>query len=137
MAEEISLEDYKRAYREMKTEEARRGFLAHLAVYVLVNTILILVNLLYSPHVMWFFYPLLGWGIGITAHYLNGIRWIEGTLKEDEAKAEYRAREIWYRRVEGKINPRNVAKYSAQEQNTHTSGLSAGSGCWLYLQSST
>jgi len=65
MPEEISLEDYKRAYREMKTEEARRGFLAHLAVYVLVNTILVLINLLYSPHVMWFFYPLLGWGIGI------------------------------------------------------------------------
>ncbi|GEM_PF-4600397 len=34
MAQEISLERYKKAYREVREEEEKRGFLAHLVVYV-------------------------------------------------------------------------------------------------------
>lgn len=94
MLEEISLEEYKKAYREMKAEDEKRGFSVHLVVYVLVNAMLIAINLIYSPEAIWFFYPLLGWGIGITAHYLGGVRWIESKLKKEEAEAEYRAREI-------------------------------------------
>ncbi|MCD6504789.1 2TM domain-containing protein [Candidatus Bathyarchaeota archaeon] len=93
MTQEISLEEYKRAYREMRKEEEKSGFLVHLIVYILVNTMLIAVNLLYSPEVIWFFYPLIGWGIGISMHYLFAVRFLEKTLKEREAKAEYLARE--------------------------------------------
>ncbi len=64
MAQEISLEEYKKAYREIITEEEKRDFSAHLVVYVLVNTMLIAINFIYSPEVIWFFYPLIGWGIG-------------------------------------------------------------------------
>ncbi|HDN62511.1 MAG TPA: 2TM domain-containing protein [Candidatus Bathyarchaeota archaeon] len=94
MTQEISLEEYKRAYREMRKEEEKSGFLVHLIVYILVNTMLIAVNLLYSPEVIWFFYPLIGWGIGISMHYLFAVRFLEKTLKEREAKAEYLAREL-------------------------------------------
>ena len=45
-----------------------RGFQIHLAAYVAVNLLLIVVNLLTTPTVLWFFWPLLGWGIGILAH---------------------------------------------------------------------
>jgi len=93
MPEEITLEDYKRAYREMEMEEGRRGFSVHLVAYVLVNAMLIAVNLLYSPEHLWFIYPLVGWGIGISLHYLYGVRWLERILKEKEARAEHRARE--------------------------------------------
>ncbi len=93
MAEEISLEEYKKAYREMMAENEKRDFLIHLVVYVLVNAMLIAINFIYSPEAIWFFYPLLGWGIGITAHYLEAVRWIESGLKKKEAEAEYRARE--------------------------------------------
>jgi len=94
MAGEISLEEYKKAYREIVAEDKKRGFSVHLVVYVLVNAMLIAINLIYSPEAIWFFYPLLGWGIGITAHYLGAVRWIESELKKKEAEAEYRAREI-------------------------------------------
>jgi hypothetical protein len=94
MGEENSLEEYKKAYREIRAEEEKRGFLIHLAAYVLVNAMLIAINFLYSPEDIWFFYPLLGWGIGITAHYLGAVRWIEKELKKREAMAEYRAKEI-------------------------------------------
>ena len=93
MAQEISLEEYKKAYREVRRDEEKRGFLVHLVVYILVNAMLIIINLMYSPEKIWFFYPLIGWGIGISMHYLFGVRWLEKTLKEREAKAEYRVRE--------------------------------------------
>jgi hypothetical protein len=94
MSEEISLDEYKKAYREVRAEDEKRGFSVHLVVYVLVNAMLIAINLINSPESIWFFYPLLGWGIGITAHYLGAVRWIESELKKKEAEAEYRAREI-------------------------------------------
>ncbi|MGC9435132.1 MAG: 2TM domain-containing protein [Methanomicrobiales archaeon] len=71
MGEFVSLEDYKRAYREIRVEEERRDFTIHLVVYLLVNAMLIVINVMYSPEAIWFFYPLIGWGIGITIHYLN------------------------------------------------------------------
>ncbi len=94
MTEEISLEEYKKAYREIRKEEEKIGFLVHLVVYVLVNVMLIAINFIYSPEDIWFFYPLIGWGIGISMHYLFGVRWLEKKLEEKEAKAEYRAREM-------------------------------------------
>ena len=46
------------------------GFFFHFSAYVLVNVILIAVNLLTTPNQLWFYWPLLGWGIGILAHGL-------------------------------------------------------------------
>ena len=94
MSEEITLEEYKKSYREMRAVDEKKGFLIHLVVYVLINAMLIAINLIYNPEDIWFFYPLLGWGIGITAHYLHAVRWIESELNKKEAEAEYRAREI-------------------------------------------
>jgi peptidoglycan biosynthesis protein MviN/MurJ (putative lipid II flippase) len=46
------------------------GFFYHFSSYVIVNLILIAVNLLFTPQHIWFFWPLLGWGIGLLAHGL-------------------------------------------------------------------
>ncbi len=46
------------------------GFRIHFFAYVLVNALLIAINLLLTPHTLWFYWPLLGWGIGIVAHGL-------------------------------------------------------------------
>ncbi len=54
--------------RARKRVEAKIGFYIHLAVYVGVNILLIIINLLTSPHYLWFFWPLMGWGIGIFFH---------------------------------------------------------------------
>jgi len=67
-----------------------RGFYVHLTVYVLVNAILLVINLLTSPGVLWFYWPLLGWGIGIVAHAASvfgtgrflGKEWEERKIRE-------------------------------------------------------
>jgi len=94
MAEEIPLEDYKKAYRDIVSEEEKRGFFVHLVVYVLVNVMLIAINFIYSPEYIWFFYPLICWGIGIAMHYLFGVHWIQKELTAKEAKADYKARAV-------------------------------------------
>jgi hypothetical protein len=44
------------------------GLRIHLIVYVAVNILLLLINLLVSPHHLWFYWPALGWGLGIVGH---------------------------------------------------------------------
>jgi hypothetical protein len=44
------------------------GFKIHFTVYVLVNLLLIVINLLTTPDKLWFYWPLIGWGIGIIGH---------------------------------------------------------------------
>jgi len=56
---------YKQATRRV---QQLKGFYGHLAVYVIVNVFLLVINLLISPHSLWFYWPLLGWGIGIALH---------------------------------------------------------------------
>jgi hypothetical protein len=57
-----------------KLEEAKRklavmkGFYIHLFAYIAVNIVLLAINLLTTPAVLWFQWPLLGWGIGVAVH---------------------------------------------------------------------
>jgi hypothetical protein len=48
-AEVISLEAYQQDERELMVEEARRAWIIHAAIYVAVNAVLILVDVLACP----------------------------------------------------------------------------------------
>jgi hypothetical protein len=54
--------------RAKKRVDEIKGFYQHLLVYVLVNIFLFVLNVLTSPRDLWFYWPLLGWGIGVVAH---------------------------------------------------------------------
>lgn len=95
MSEKITLEDYKRGWREMVLREARNGFIAHLASYIIINCFLIFINLWTSPNVLWFPWPLAGWGIGLAFHAVfSRPRFILDELRKKEALAESIAREM-------------------------------------------
>jgi len=47
--------------------EAMTGFYIHLAVFVVVNAVLLVINIA-SGTSWWVQWPILGWGIGILAH---------------------------------------------------------------------
>jgi uncharacterized membrane protein len=49
---------------------ARVGFYIHLAAYLAVNALLVFINVTTSTAKLWFYWPLLGWGIGLLAHAL-------------------------------------------------------------------
>jgi 2TM domain len=100
LAPEITLAAYKQAEAELRIEEGRISFLVHACIYVLVNALLIVLNLLVVPEYLWFFYPLIAWGIGLSLHYLYEVRWVHRMIEDREAKMEYRARQ----NLSGKTN---------------------------------
>jgi len=76
----------------MNEEQARkrieelRHFYSHLGSFIGVTLFLLMVNLLTSPHFLWFLFPLFGWGIGLIAHgfrvYAAGAGWEERKMQE-------------------------------------------------------
>jgi hypothetical protein len=60
-----------RYVKAQKRVEDLKGFYGNLTSYVVVNTGLLILNLLTSPQNLWFFYPLLGWGIGVAIHAMS------------------------------------------------------------------
>jgi len=49
-------------------DHAVRGFIVHAYVYVGVNILLFILNIVDTPHKLWFVWPLVGWGIGLAVH---------------------------------------------------------------------
>ena len=47
-----------------------RGLRHHTMVYVGVNVVLFLIDM-FTPGGPWFWWPLLGWGIGLAAHWIS------------------------------------------------------------------
>ena len=77
---------YKKAEKRV---EAKIGFYTHLAVYVGVNILLIIINLLTSTQELWFKWPLIGWGIGVCFHALGVFVFTErSSIKERMIKKE-------------------------------------------------
>lgn len=71
---------YEQARRRV---DAKIGFFTHLGVYVVVNALLIIINLQSSPEQLWFYWPLLGWGIAIAFHALGVFVFFRGSLLKE------------------------------------------------------
>jgi protein-S-isoprenylcysteine O-methyltransferase Ste14 len=80
------------AYEKAKKRvEEKMGFFSHLGAYVVVNLILLVLNLVQSPGDLWFYWPLLGWGIGVFFHGMGVFVWGEGSgLKDRMIQEEMR-----------------------------------------------
>ncbi|MFC3159975.1 2TM domain-containing protein [Chryseobacterium arachidis] len=74
---------YRKATRRVKE---LKGFYGNLTSYCLVIPFLLVLNLLTSPDHLWFFWPMLGWGIGLIAHGVTtfgiGKSWEERKIRE-------------------------------------------------------
>jgi 2TM domain len=79
-------ERYRRAKRRVTVI---KSFYIHLGIYVGIITLLFLIDLL-TPGGWWFYWALLGWGIGVVAHALSvfgiagllGSEWEEKKIRE-------------------------------------------------------
>lgn len=48
--------------------KAKYGFFVHAGVYAAVMVLLVVINLVTSPRVIWFVWPLIGWGFAVALH---------------------------------------------------------------------
>jgi hypothetical protein len=72
----MNVEDTRYQRAKERVEEIK-GFYIHLAVYIIINPGLFIINWLTSPGSLWFYWPLLGWGIGLLIHAV----WVFGFSK--------------------------------------------------------
>ena len=78
----------KEAYKKAeKRVDAKIGFYKHLSVYIAVNILLIIINLITTTHYLWFKWPLIGWGIGVFFHAF-GVYVSFGRFKEKMIEKE-------------------------------------------------
>jgi hypothetical protein len=71
------------AYRRARARvEELKGFYVHLLVFLTVNAGLLAINLLTNRDNLWFYWPLVAWGIGLAIHAL-AIYGFEGVLGRD------------------------------------------------------
>ena len=78
---------YRRARRQAREE---RGFYSHLLVYIAVNLFFFILNFRQGFDHVWFFWPTLGWGIGVFFHWVGvfgkniflGKKWEERRIQQ-------------------------------------------------------
>jgi hypothetical protein len=78
----------------LKRAKEIKEFYVHLGVYVIVNSALFAINMISNPDTLWFYWPALGWGIGLTIHAFSLLT--EGRIL-DETWEDRKAREIMRR----------------------------------------
>lgn len=78
--------EYERYQRAKKQVEEIKGFYGHLLTYVLIMLFFLFINLKYTPRHLWFFWPMLGWGIGLLFHGLKAFNYTPFLGKDWEQK---------------------------------------------------
>jgi hypothetical protein len=87
---EIKYNEEDKYYIAKKKVENIKGFYGNLTSYIFVNILLIVINLWTSPNHLWFYWPLMWWGLGVLFHGLKvfevmpsfGKDWEERKIKE-------------------------------------------------------
>ncbi len=84
---DIIFDTYKSIFRELTLKDAKKGFKANLISFIVVNTILVTINLTITPDNLWCLGGLIGWGIGVIAHYIGGVAVVEKKMVRMEGEA--------------------------------------------------
>ena len=89
--------NYKEAKKKVKT---KKEFYEHLTVYAVMSVFFFMLNALTAFGNWWFYWPILGWGIGVLFHYFEvfgfpGIpemskEWEERQIQQELKKLEKR-----------------------------------------------
>jgi len=78
-------------FKAQKKIEEIKGFYGNLSSFIVVNIGLAVLNIITSPDYLWFFYPFIGWGIGVVIHGLKTFDYMPFLDKDWE---ERKVREI-------------------------------------------
>ena len=85
---EINHEEYKKTFRELTINDGKKGFKSHLTSFIIMNTILVIINILTWQGSPWCLGSIIGWGVGVIAHYIGGVAILGKKLLKMEAEAE-------------------------------------------------
>ncbi len=95
-------EIYKKAKKKVK---AKKGFYAHLGVYITMFVFFFIMNILNFDGEIWFFYPMLPWGISIAIHYFTVFGLPGGKMSSKWEEEEMEKEMERQRRIRGVVAP--------------------------------
>ncbi|OYU81884.1 MAG: histidine kinase [Flavobacterium sp. BFFFF1] len=75
-----------RYFEARKRVNEIKGFYGNLASYIVLNIFFLVLNLLTSPKNLWFFWPLIGWGIGVFFHGMKVFNYMPFVNKDWEER---------------------------------------------------
>lgn len=88
---ELNFTREQRFYKAQKRVEDIKEFYVHFSVYCIIIPVIVFVNLKYVPEFHWFWFSLLGWGMGLFFHWFAifgfqllgfGKNWEDQKIKE-------------------------------------------------------
>jgi hypothetical protein len=88
MPKNISLKEYQESYHRVAKADRARSFYLHLAIYLSINSISIVINLIFTPKFLWVLFPIIFWGIGVIWNYISSFILIDKKLQKLSEKAE-------------------------------------------------
>ena len=92
----LTTDQYEQAELDLAVAEVHRGFKIHAAVYALVMTGLIVLNVLLiaftDANFPWVAFLLVGWGIGLAFHYVDAYRRPEAAVRARQELIEQYAK---------------------------------------------
>lgn len=65
---ETNFNEEERYYQAKKRVEQIKGFYGNLISYIVLNIFFLILNVVTSPNHLWFYWPLLWWGLGVIFH---------------------------------------------------------------------
>lgn len=97
-----------------KRVKEKKDFYKHLSTYMTMGLFFFALNMVTNPWNWWFYWPMLGWGIGLTSHYFKvfGFPGTEGYSEQWEEKEIERE----MRRMSTNRRPRNEEERREQRR---------------------
>ncbi len=83
---ETNYTEQERYYQAKKKVEDIKGFYGNLIAYIVFNGFFLVLNLLTTPDQLWFFWPLIGWGVGVLFHGMKVFNYSPFLSKDWEAR---------------------------------------------------
>ena len=83
---ESNFNDQERYYQAKKKVEEIKGFYGNLTAYIVFNAFFLILNLMTTPEELWFYWPLLGWGVGVLFHGLKVFNYSPFLSKDWESR---------------------------------------------------
>ena len=84
------LANYLEARKSIEKKRSRSTFLVHLTAFLLGNIFFIGWNALTyyvrGDDTLWFYMPLLFWGVGVIVHYIHGVALFDDWWENDETR---------------------------------------------------
>ncbi len=88
MPQNISLQEYQESYHKLAKADRARSFYLHLAIYLSINSVSAVINIIFTPNFLWVIFPITFWGIGVIWNYISSFILVDKKLQKLSLKAE-------------------------------------------------